>query len=500
MTTEIKVGKVNEHFLHIEADPGTEMEIRDYFSFDTPNKEFMPLYKNRMWDGKTRLYNAMTHLLPSGLYMHLHKFCKERGYKINKVATSYGLPLDIHDIKLETVKEFINSLDIKLPDGAAIRDYQIDAIYRIIRYQRRTVKSPTASGKSLIIYCFLRYMQTITDKPLLLVVPTINLVNQMYSDFAEYSANNGWDVAEHCAKMYGTLPRNPEKQINISTWQGIYKQPREFFAKYHALIGDEVHEWKAKSMVSICQKSTETKWRIGTTGTLHKEELSNLTIEGSFGPVLVVATTKQLMDQGFLTPIKIKAIVLGYPKEMRKIVSGMKYQDELAWILANENRNKFIARLANKCEGTTLVLFQRIAKHGVPLLDMVQKYAVGRTVHMVHGGVDADDREAIRKIAIASKDDIVLASVGTFATGINIPNLRNILFTSPTKAQIKVPQAIGRGLRLSKGKEYCTLYDIADDLSNGVKFNTTLQHFLVRINIYETEEFEYSITNVPFSG
>lgn len=496
----ITVGKVNESYLKIQADSGVELELREYFSFDTPNKEFMPMYRNRMWDGKIRLYNAMTHLLPVGLYLHLHKFCKERQYKLTKIETSYGLPLDIHNVTYNDVKSFVDGLGVTLPNGEAPREYQIDAIYRAIRYQRRLLKSPTGSGKSLIIYCFLRYLQTQTDKKLLLVVPTINLVNQMYSDFAEYSENNGWDVDQNCAKFYGSLPRTSDLQIHISTWQGIHKQPREFFQNYFALIGDEVHEWKAKSMQSICQKCSETAWRIGTTGTLHNEAVSNLTIEGAFGPTHLVATTKQLMDMGFLSPIKIKAIVLEYPKDLRAANRSRKYQEELAWILANENRNKFICKLAKSCPGTTLVLFQRIGKHGIPLEEMMRKYVTDRTIHMVHGGVDADDREAIRKLAIASTNDIIMGSTGTFALGVNVPNIHNIIFTSPSKAAIKIPQSIGRGIRLSEGKKYCTLYDIADDLSNGNKFNTTLQHFLDRINIYSREDFEYTITNVPFSG
>ena len=119
-----------------------------------------------------------------------------------------------------------------------------------------------------------------------------------------------------------------------------------------------------------------------------------------------------------------------------------------------------------------------------------------RKVFFVYGGVNADEREEIRAITEKSDSAIIVASYGTFSTGINIRNLHNIVFSSPSKSRIRNLQSIGRGLRLGDNKTNATLYDIADDVSYGEKENYTLQHFRERINIYNEESFDYEIHNV----
>ena len=148
-------------------------------------------------------------------------------------------------------------------------------------------------------------------------------------------------------------------------------------------------------------------------------------------------------------------------------------------------------------KGNTLILFQFVDKHGKPLHAMIRDKAhKDRKVFYVSGDTDTSDREQIRKIVENETDAIIVASLGTFSTGINIRNLHNIIFASPSKSQIRVLQSIGRGLRKSDNNTVTTLYDIADDLHWKKNMNYTLNHSAERIKIYNREQFKYTIHKI----
>jgi superfamily II DNA or RNA helicase len=170
------------------------------------------------------------------------------------------------------------------------------------------------------------------------------------------------------------------------------------------------------------------------------------------------------------------------------------------YIVQSDKRNKYIRNLASGLQGNTLCLFQYVEKHGKDLYEMIQNKATDKKVFYVHGGVDADEREKIREITEKTDNAIIVASYGTFSTGINIRNLHNIIFASPSKSRIRNLQSIGRGLRLKDNNSHATLYDIADDLSYNEKENYTLAHFRERINIYSEEDFDYEIHNVELNN
>jgi superfamily II DNA or RNA helicase len=221
-----------------------------------------------------------------------------------------------------------------------------------------------------------------------------------------------------------------------------------------------------------------------------------LVLEGLFGSVYKVTTTKKLISDNQLANLQIYNIILEYNDEMRKALKGKTYQDEMDFIVQYEPRNKFIRNLAIKQTGNTLVLFQYVEKHGKILFDLIQQKAENRKVFFVFGGTDTDQREDIRRITELEKDAIIVASYGTFSTGINIKNLHNIIFASPSKSRIRNLQSIGRGLRTSETKKSCNLYDIADDLTWKSKKNYTLLHMIERIKIYNDEHFNYKLVKV----
>jgi len=244
-------------------------------------------------------------------------------------------------------------------------------------------------------------------------------------------------------------------------------------------------------------KSTEAKYRFGTTGTLDGTQTHKLVLEGLFGPVYQVTHTKKLQDDGTLAPLEITVLNLLYSETTRENFGSQTYQDEIDFIIKHEKRNNFIRNLALAQKGNTLVLFHRVEKHGEVLRDLIQdKAAEGRKVFFVSGKVDTDDREAIRRIVETQQDSIIVASMGTFSTGINIRNLHNIIFASPSKSQIKVLQSIGRGLRKSDDGSTSQLFDIADDLHWRTRKNFTLLHCFERVKIYQQEQFNYKVTQV----
>lgn len=473
----IKVEKVDEVFNKIYCDPGIGYELNDHFTFEVPGAKFMPAVRNKFWDGKIRLYNPMASILYAGLNKHLEQFCKKRGYEIE-----YITDFSLDEFSLKEANDFIDTLNI--PSKFERRDYQIEAFAHAVRERRALMLSPTASGKSLIIYYLTRYYNAKT----LIIVPTTSLVHQLTSDFAEY----GFDSNSSVHRIFSGQDKQTDRRVTISTWQSIYKLPKEFFRQFGVIIGDEAHLFKAKSLTSIMTKLSNTKYRFGFTGTLDGTETNKLVLEGLFGPVRKVISTSELIEQKHLANFQIKAIILKYPDSIRQQVKTYNYQDEIDYLVRNDNRNRFIKNLALSLKQNTLILFQFVEKHGDVLYNMI-KSETTRPVYFVSGKVEGEEREEIRKIVEQSKDAIVVASSGTFSTGVNIRNLHNIIFSSPSKSKIKNLQSIGRGLRKSENKEIATLYDIADDLTWKTKKNYTIMHFVERMKIYNEEKFDYKI-------
>ena len=469
------VAKKDEVYLTISTEDSIRKELSEFFKFKVPGAEFIPAVRRRFWDGYIRLFNLNTNQIYLGLYDYLKEFCDERSYSIE------GYEKDTDIFTIERYQEIVQDIPLEL------RDYQKEAIAYAAHNQKCILVSPTASGKSLMIYSLIRYNFLKKNKKALVIVPTTSLVEQMAKDFHDYGFKG--DIA----KIYGG-DKGAEAPIVVTTWQSMMRMPKGFGNQFGMVIGDEAHLFAAKSLSKIMESLTEVKYKIGTTGTLQDTQTHKLQLEGMFGPAYYVTTSKDLMDEGTLANLNIQALVLSYCEEERKLVSKMTYQEEMDWIVRNERRNIFINNLVKDLNGNTLVLFQFVEKHGRPLFELLNK--LDRKVFFVFGGTDTLDREKVREIVEKEKDAIIVASFGTFSTGINIKRLHNIVFASPSKSRIRNLQSIGRGLRKSEDKDSVTLYDIADDLSWKKNLNYTLNHFSERINIYSKENFNYEIHSV----
>ena len=331
-----------------------------------------------------------------------------------------------------------------------------------------------------------------------MIVPTTSLVEQMFTDFQDYATFNDFNVADKVHKIYDYkgMVKETDKPLTISTWQSLFRMPPEFFEQFDYILGDEAHLFKAQSLTTILTSCVNTKYRIGLTGTLDGTKTHRLVLEGLFGPVKQVITTREMIDSGKASEFEIKCLILKHSEEASRSITD--YQSEIQYLIASEPRNKFIKNLAVSLGKNTLVLYQMVDKHGKILYDMIRNTEkIGdRKVFFVHGGVDVDDREEIRRIMEIENDAIVVASYGTFSTGINIRNLHNIIFASPSKSRIRNLQSIGRGLRQSEGKAIATLYDIADDMRVGKQMNFTLKHFVERTKIYNSEQFSFKIYKI----
>jgi len=470
----------------IECDRGLGQELSDYFTFEVPGAKFMPSYRNRMWDGKIRLFNTANHTLYKGLIRRVEKFCQDRDYE----CIVHGGLNHVEDIALNDLEELLKGKYVP-------REYQLRAIAHALRVHRAVILSPTASGKSFIIYCIIKYLFVKQkSKKVLLIVPTTSLVHQMNADFNDYSSEEPQFYYTHLI-MEGQEKNHDSANIFISTWQSIYKQPKKWFDQFDVVIGDEAHQFKATSLTKIMTKLDQCKYRFGLTGTLDGTQTNKLVLEGLFGSVMKVIQTKELIEQGTLSDFRIKCLVLKYPDGTCKQMKQSNYQDEIQFLIANDYRNKFIKNLALTREGNTLVLYQMVDKHGQLLYNSINESKKGdRKVFFVHGGVSADEREEVRRITERESDAIIVASYGTFSTGINIRNLHNVIFASPSKSRVRNLQSIGRALRKGDNKEIATLYDIADDLSYKSWNNYTIKHFAERIKIYNEEDFDYKIYNI----
>ena len=487
--SHLVISKKNEVYLYVKSEIHVYYELADQFTFEVPGAQFSPAYKKKFWDGKIRLFNIQNGQIYVGLLDRVIQFCKDHEYTYEfKESKYYGLPFEVNPtISKEGVKDYVTSISKYKP-----RDYQIDGIYDALKYNRKLLISPTASGKSLMIYGIVRYYVE-KKQNTLIVVPTTSLVEQMYKDFADY----GWDVGSYCHKIYAGKERETDSQVIITTWQSIYKLPRKYFDRFSVVVGDEAHQFKSKSLISIMTKLADAKYRYGFTGTLDGTETHKWVLEGLFGPSYKVVKTNELMKKGHLAKLDINVLLLKHPPNKFE-----NFEEEIQYIITHQRRNNFIKNLALDLKGNTLILYARVEGHGEPLYNLIINSNIieQRQVFFVHGGVATEDREEVRSITEIENNAIIIASYGTFSTGINIKNVHNVIFASPSKSRIRNLQSIGRVLRKGNNKTKATLYDIADDISYKSKKNYTLNHLIERIKVYNQENFNYDIVNIPLKN
>ena len=505
---DIQVQRKNAAYIKIKADPGPMRELWEHFTFTVPGYQFMPAYKRGTWDGKIRLLNPRTGEVYSGLADKVKEWTEVSEYNFIPESTSFeNAPTELDDIDFDEFGQFL--VDLNLHSGGeriTPYDYQLKAIYEALTNKQRLLISPTASGKSLIIYIILRWLQRHSDERIAIVVPTTALVKQMIGDFADYSQyDDSWNVKDHCHGVMSGTQKVTKHQITVTTWQSFAKFPTKSYKEYGAIIGDEAHTFTAKSLTTIMEKLVNAYYRIGTTGTLKDSKVHSMVLEGLFGRIVRVTDTRTMIDQGRASELDIKVCRLRYSKNTKSILmkdpknAGRKkpsYESEIRFINSHEWRNNFIANLALNLDGNTIVLYKNL-DHGKDIYDKIMAKAhEKRKVFLINGKTDTEDRDAVRAIVEKEKNAIIVASLGTFSTGVNIKNIHNIIFGSPTKSFIKVMQSIGRGLRKATDGIGCVFIDIVYDMSTSKWDNFTLKHGADRLKMYIAEKFDYEMQTI----
>lgn len=498
---DILISKVNEVYIKIHADDSILHELQDRFTFEIPGAKFTPKFKSGMWDGKLRLLNLRNRQIYAGLYDLIISFAEQNNYSVEYVPSEIypNDPRKTNELDRSEIEKWVHELE-HTSKGKKVEVYphQLDAIFTGLNEDRLTLISPTSSGKSLIIYSLIRWHLQFKRK-ILLIVPTTQLCEQMYSDIGDYSSESKWNVEKYCQKLYSGFSKTIENPVLISTWQSVHsilKTNPEWVSQFDTVLVDEAHLAKGPSLTGLLEKMPDTKYRIGLTGTLDDAIANKLIINGLFGRVYQVTTTRELMDAGKVVDLDIRGIILNHTEEDRKLLKGAEFKDEIAFLTEHPRRNKFIANLALATKGNTLVLCTLIDKHLKPLAELIKQNSEDRNVFLIYGNIKAEDREAIRLQLENETDALVLASFATTSTGVNMPSIENIILAASGKSKIRNLQSIGRGLRLKQGKTKCKLFDITDNLSWKRRENHTFKHFKERIDQYSKEQFEYKIIEV----
>ena len=464
-------------------------EISKYFTIIIPDAQFMKRGHRKYWDGKLRLYNKKKSTLYSGLLKNLIEFAKDHKYSI-----------DIDDNLIPDEKwtqkdldEFLHTLSLPFE----LRDYQKDALITCINKRRCVIESSTGSGKSLVIYSLIRYL---SERKVLLIVPTLTLISQMRSDFIKYSEKDKWDFDNNVHVITAGVNKESNKNVYLSTWQSLYNLQKDYFNQFDSVIVDETHLAHSTSFRHILENSVNADKRFGFTGTLQETETHVMTIFGLLGQVKKVTNTQELQRKKILSNIDIDMILLKYPEEMCKRVVELNYDEEIDVILENEERNKLILNLAKRGSGNILILTSQVKKSGLKLYNLINENNVEhKDVFFIYGETERQLREEVRWYAEEHNNVVIIATYQVFSTGVNIKNLQTILFAIAGKSKIRNLQSIGRGLRTHENKDHLKLIDIGDDFRYKSKVNYAFKHFEERYKLYIKEGFPVNIKGKAIS-
>ena len=495
LMVDVEIRYKDEATCYIVTDEVTMYNLKDKMKFHPKNYFFSPKYKARVWDGYVKLIKNNT--MPSGLIPKLCEVIKS----FNSTFSIDSRYLQKFNITRDFVKQYAEILNLTNDNGENIqlREHQLEGVYKAISNKRMTGLSATNSGKSALIYVYIRFLlDVIKLKQILLLVPTTTLVEQMYSDFYSYSLKNEWSVETNCQKVYSNIKnRDLQKPVIISTWQSIYNNDVSFFENFEGFICDEVHLAKGDSIQSIASKCINASYRLGVTGSLSDCYVDELVIRGAFGSVVQLINNEQMIQKGYSTPYDVKCILLKYDDEISKHMKYLNYHDEIDFISECKDRRKYIAKLVNNLKNNTLVLFEKIDKQGIPIYQLLKAALPNKKVLYIDGEIEIENRIKIIEYMKNHNDVVLVASYGTFSTGINLRNLYNLIFATPFRSKIRLLQSLGRMLRTFENKDKVMIYDLVDDMSYKSYVNNLLKQFTEsRLVYYDRENSNYKIYKV----
>lgn len=502
--------KLSENKNFLQVIDCTDLEFKQLqmsFRKRVKNWRFNPQVKRKLWDGYISYIDSAGRI-PVGLWHELTIVCKEHGFAVNfENFDLFKSPFTKEDyISWVKATSFFDKTGNKIEP----RDYQVNSVWLILKYKLSISEIATSAGKTLIMYMvvsFLRHMNQLNR--MLIIVPNISLIIQTYEDFQDYSNK---DASLNLQMVSGQTDKelNDNTHVVIGTFQSLVKQPVAFFESFDIVCVDEAHFTQAKSVKETLSKCKNVIYRFGLSGTLEKEDFAErLTLQAFLGPLINKVSAEFLFQNKYATPVQVKVIKLNYLDEdtkeklqqirkRRNSIDGSKILDiERKLVIESATRLKYVCNLINETTKNTLVLFHNVkANYGKRIQERLLELANNKDIFYVDGATDVDKREYYKQSLEQGENKVLIASFGTFSTGISIKNIHNIVFAESFKSDKIIRQSIGRGMRLHATKEKTNIIDIVDDFSYNGDKNFLIRHMEKRLEIYETQGFPYKVYDV----
>lgn len=493
----------DNQFLRIDEATEIELEqIRISLTKRIESWRFHPLVKRGVWDGYVS-YIKDDKWIPAGLWRHIMSICKEYRFELKIDGIKRLIDSNINAEQFEEwALDFFNGSQI------TPRDYQIETAYNILKFRKCLAELATSAGKTLISFLTVAYMlEKGHAQRILFIVPNVSLVVQAHEDFHEYNYRNRIDL--RIQQIFAGQEVKKNKNIIIGTYQSLIKKDAAYFAEFDAVIVDETHKAKGASIKEILSKCVNAKYRFGLSGTIPKDgTLDKLTLMSQTGPVISEVKASFLQEQGHIAQCVVKVIEMNYatPKQRTAFMelAQNKYDNkdvfslEQNFVITSDARLNFISNVIARVPRNSLVLFHRI-EHGQRLYEKLRQES-NKRVFYVDGGTASDIREEYKKKMEAGEEIVIVASFGTFSTGISIKKIHNIFFTESFKSEVIIRQSIGRGLRQHHSKDKVLIVDFVDDIRTIEWDNYLYKHGKVRQSIYKQEKFEFTVKKVNFDG
>jgi superfamily II DNA or RNA helicase len=493
----------NKQLLRVDDATSLELEqLNISLTKRIDSWRFNPLVKKGVWDGYIT-YIKDDKWIPAGLWKEVMDICKEYRFelKINGISELFDRGINQESFQ-SWVDDFFEDSDI------TPRDYQVEAAYNILKFRKCLSELATSAGKTLISFLTVAYiLEKQKAEKILFIVPNVSLVIQASEDFADYNYRNQVNIK--IQQIYSGQKIRAGRNVVIGTYQSLIKKKAEYFDQFDAVIIDETHKAKSQSIKTILSKCKNADYRYGLSGTIPKTgTLDRLTLMAYTGPLITEVSANFLQTEGYIANCRVKVIEMDYAtegaknafKEMafNKYESKDVFKFEQNYVINSPGRLNFICNIISRVRGNSLVLFHRI-EHGQKIYEKLRQES-DKTIYYVDGGTDKDIREEYKKKMEAGNEVVIVASYGTFSTGISIKKIHNIFFTESFKSEVIIRQSIGRGLRQHESKDSVTIIDFVDDISSPDWDNYLIRHAKARQKIYREQKFKYDIKKVKFDG
>lgn len=496
--------------------------IKNWFDRYVDGYMFDPAYKNKLWNGKKTLYDKESNTIPMGLWREAYKCCEEFGYTF-EFTNKNEFPLN-RTAKKDDITNFINSFfdGYKINNEPFIcRDYQIQCAINILKNRYCNISVATSGGKTLIYSMVLFYLlKKNPKKKFLLIVPSKTLVTQFYNDILAFNWNNELDLNVQeifdVTEKPRTTDQKREANIIIGTFQSLIDYPKEYFKQFYSVTTDEGHKSKATSYRKILKRTFGSAYyRWGMSGTFPDDSTYEMMeIMAKTGPVVDIVKARKLMDEGFISKVKIKGILMNhndweFAKTLEIVASRDKkaaYDLECEKLQESTERLDVINKIVSQCKSNTLVLFHN-TEYGERILNHLKEKNPDKDFFYIDGSVknngnskNIENNRTYIKTQMEITDGrvkVLVASFFTLSTGVSIKAINNIIFCQSFKKAQIIIQSIGRALRLHPEKKMAYIFDLIDvfnhdDFSARTKSkfkNILFGHWLKRLKLYADEEY-----------